>query len=1037
MNLRKKMRRGSLAALITLALTSSALAMPTGGEVVRGVGDITLSGGTWDSVANNATITATNDGQINWQAFNIANGETLNFNIADNKTLINNVTGSQLSDILGTMNQTGGGDVVLVNPNGIHVGRTAVLNVSQATLSALGVQVGDPDIKLQQNGSALVNIDNGATFNFNKLSIFGGKVNVADGVVFNMGAPTLPSNGYANQRTDLTVKALSAATITERNGDTIKEVYTHSAGNDVSFAGTVNLLYARSSQVNIGGAKTTITGASFNDPHKRHTHRNNGLETMIYAASRVIWDESAPAEELDTMEATAGNALTVDGLTATGADLTLVGGTVDLKGVHGGTIEETLGELMIAGVRSHKTHGPQGDDNFMTLTAPDNTVRIASSRFDADKVQVYGGKVTVAENVKFYDGLAYATTPEKRQKYDTREHIFELFAGDKDHVNGKYTTVAGNDVVFHGDINGYGQTRQDPLVLVGSTVNIDRATIRDAKYVNIGAVRELTASEQGYAAKMSAANTLTANDFDDPNVPGGKSGAIFGNVMRATLLGGKVSVGEHAEFIIKSDPVHEAEWMVFAGNEYAEQKNAQYKDLLRTYRGAQGNDVAFHGTVKHEDSDQASFGIFGYTVNADRAKLYGKKTEFSMSALTKADYNQTAPRWQDYWEKGETSAANTVQANGLDIRTKREVYIDGGSVSLRNSNIETGALTLNAYAQERGDGDTDVGNRAHENKMAGVDNVVHLKNVRVTRPSDAEYSTTRIFGGKVNLEDSDVQSQWLTEIYAGSSHDRVYSGRGDQEIKVTVTKENELGLWNSKITAPDFNLGAGKVGVWKESAVTATSALNVNPSAIVTRTDSSTASLLRDASSHVTAAGTESTAFTVKSADQPAPPAPPVPTPQPEQPKPVPTPEPKPTPQPEQPKPVPTPELSKDDKANMASGKQAVEEALSKNATQENRIAAITDVVADLNAKASRRQSAGVVVGIVQEIATSAALSDGEKVSLVERVLSAYAPVQEAKEEQSNRTTSTTDEAVRVAETTVAAPVYPDENEAEDVVTFA
>ena len=73
----------------------------------------------------------------------------------------------------------------------------------------------------------------------------------------------------------------------------------------------------------------------------------------------------------------------------------------------------------------------------------------------------------------------------------------------------------------------------------------------------------------------------------------------------------------------------------------------------------------------------------------------------------------------------------------------------------------------------------------------------------------------------------------------------------------------------------------------------------------------------------------------------------------------------------------------------------------------------------------------------MQEIATSAALSDGEKVALVDSVLNAYAPVQEAKEEQSNRTTSTTAEAVRVAETTVAAPVYPDENEAEDVVTFA
>ena len=101
MKIKKHVRRGSLAALIALALTSSALAMPTGGEVVRGAGDITVNGGTdFSTIADNATITANNDGQINWQTFNIATGETLNFAIADKRTLVNQVTGAQLSDIL-------------------------------------------------------------------------------------------------------------------------------------------------------------------------------------------------------------------------------------------------------------------------------------------------------------------------------------------------------------------------------------------------------------------------------------------------------------------------------------------------------------------------------------------------------------------------------------------------------------------------------------------------------------------------------------------------------------------------------------------------------------------------------------------------------------------------------------------------------------------------------------------------------------------------------------------------------------------------
>lgn len=868
MNLRKKMRRGSLAALITLALTSSALAMPTGGEVVRGAGDITLSGGTWDNVANNATITATNDGQINWQAFNIANGETLNFNIADNKTLVNQVMGNQLSTLLGTMQQTGTGkgNVVLINPNGIYVGATAVLNVSDLTLSALSIDKATETeriLKAKEGTTGLIDVANGARFTANELSLIGQKVTVADGVVFDLGTA-----GDTRTKTLLQVLAADRAEWTFAGDKMLTKNITHNAGNDVVFNGTVTMKGGRDNNVDIGGATATATGAKFHDLRSS----DNRIETTIYAASKMSADERSENrnDRLYYAEATAANKVVADNIEADGESFSLGGGAVTLK-----NSKISVDNLAIDGISSVTTRDE--GMGIETLAEPDRTVTISNSQLKANQGMIHGGKISVADS----------------------------------------TTIE-----------------------------------------------------------------------------------------------------------MKSNATNEGEVLMIAGNRFMRKHGNDHGDELISYRGVQGNHVDFHGTVKHETEGKASFGIVGHTVNADRAKLHGTRTEFSLSAFSKFDYDQTAADWRNYWEKGETSAANTLQADGLNVRTKREFYADGGSVSLRNSTIATGGFNLYAFTQDQDDGDTDVGNRAHEHKTAGVDNVVHLKNVTVTHPTGVDYDGTRIFGGKVTIEDSDLGANSQTELYAGSSFDRVYSGTGDREVKVTVTKDNELGLWNSKIAAYALTLGAGKVGVWNESAMTATSALNVNPAAIVTRTDGSTASLLRDASSHVTAAGTESTAFTVKSADQPAPPAPEPPAP------PAP-------PAPEPPKPVPTPELSKDDKENVASGKQAVAEALLNNASQENRIAALTDVVADLNANASRRQSAGVVVGMVQEIATSTALSDGEKASLVDSVLSAYAPVQEAKEEQSNRTTSTTDEAVRVAETTVTAPVYPDETEAEDVVTFA
>ena len=851
MKIKKHVRRGSLAALIALALTSSALAMPAGGEVVRGAGDITVNGGTdFSTIANNATITANNDGQINWQAFNIANGETLNFNIANKKTLVNQVTGAQLSDILGTMNQTGSGNVVLVNPNGIHVGSNAVLDVNNLTLSTLGyTESGDQISFVRGAGNGIVDIAGGATFNAVEcVTVYGGKVNVADGVVFNL-------DGGGAHRPILDIKAMdSAVGSTDNAGNAETMRITHNTGNDVVFNGTVNSLYNQESLVTIGGATVSATGAKI---------RGTGTESILYAVSKYSEDRRDADHDNHriTAEATVANKVSLDGVTAEGRELSLGGGVIDVKN---------------------------------------------------SSADVYGLNMeAIASRASSHNGM----------------HLDDTSAPNR-------------------------------------TINI----------VN---------------------STLTAN--------------------QGTIYGGKIAVADDATIQMGSDVGHEAEVIMIAGNRFKRQHGDDHGDELLTYRGTRGNDLTFHGMVKHETDGKASFGVVGYTVNADRAKLHGKRTDFSLSAFSKFDYDQTATDWRNYWSRNEASAANTLQADGLDVRTKREFYADGGSVSLRNSTIATGGFNLYAFSQERDDGDTDVGDRGHEHKTAGVNNIVHLKNVTVTHPTGVDYDGTRIFGGKVTIEDSNLGANSWTDLYAGASFDRVYSGHGDQEVKVDVTKDNELGLWKSEAAAYNLNLGAGKIGVWKESAITATSELNVNPAAIVTRTDRSAASLLRDPSSHVKLAGAELAAFTETSEPVPPVPQPPTPPVNPE-----------------------TPILSEDDRANIAEGNAKAQDALVEP-TQEKRAEALTKTVAQLNEKVgtSRRQTAGVIVGIVQEIANAATLSDGEKVALVESVLNAYAPVQEAKAVQANTATDTLDEAVSAATNVSVAPAYPDETEAEDVVSFA
>ena len=188
---KKNLRRSSLAALITLALTGSAFAMPSGGAIEQG--NVAVSEGNLANVGNGATITTQANSIINWNDFSIGVGETLNFNTAAG-ALLNRVTSDKVSELLGTMTQTGADPLFVVNPNGIHIGGGATIDAANITLSTLAMSTADFNnaasggrYSLAQDkvGVKTVQIDSGAKIKSgNMLNIFGGKI-VADGVIFN------------------------------------------------------------------------------------------------------------------------------------------------------------------------------------------------------------------------------------------------------------------------------------------------------------------------------------------------------------------------------------------------------------------------------------------------------------------------------------------------------------------------------------------------------------------------------------------------------------------------------------------------------------------------------------------------------------------------------------------------------------------------------------------------------------------------------------------------------------------------------------
>ncbi|MGA7489512.1 MAG: filamentous hemagglutinin N-terminal domain-containing protein, partial [Xanthobacteraceae bacterium] len=151
--------------LVVAAPPSLAQQLPTGGSVAAGSVSI--------GAPHNGTLNinqSSNQAIINWNTFSVGTGNTVNFNqpSAASATL-NRVTGSTPSSIAGTINAPG--TVVLVNPNGIMITKSGVINAGSFVASTLGITNEDflaGKYHFQGNGAS-------------KPVINAGRVNVSDG----------------------------------------------------------------------------------------------------------------------------------------------------------------------------------------------------------------------------------------------------------------------------------------------------------------------------------------------------------------------------------------------------------------------------------------------------------------------------------------------------------------------------------------------------------------------------------------------------------------------------------------------------------------------------------------------------------------------------------------------------------------------------------------------------------------------------------------------------------------------------------------
>ena len=127
-------RRFAVLSLLATALGMTSLAYasggPTGGQIVGGSGQIQQIGNTTTIRQNSPTLS------LNWQSFNIAPDQTVNFlQPGSNAIAINRIFSSTPSEIYGHLNANG--QVWLINPNGVLFGQSAQVNVGGLVASTL------------------------------------------------------------------------------------------------------------------------------------------------------------------------------------------------------------------------------------------------------------------------------------------------------------------------------------------------------------------------------------------------------------------------------------------------------------------------------------------------------------------------------------------------------------------------------------------------------------------------------------------------------------------------------------------------------------------------------------------------------------------------------------------------------------------------------------------------------------------------------------------------------------------------------------
>ena len=314
----KLLRSTSLAAMVTLLGAAPAFAgdgLPKAGTVVAGAATISQPGKSTLLITQSSS-----NAVINWNSFNIGQGNSVTFAQPDaNSATLNRVTGSATSSIAGTI--TANGSVYIVNPNGIEITSSGVVNVGKGFVAST-LDIGNSDFMSGtghfRGTGASANVVNGGTI----VTGAGGYAALLGGSVSNTGLISAPLGKIglgAGEEVTLDV-----------NGDQFLQVILPSSATDANG----QALISNSGALSADGGQVVLTAASARQAVRNVINMPGSISADSVSGHNgsIVLDGGAGGNVAvgGTLTSSSGN------VTLSGANLTLSGATIDVSGANGG-----------------------------------------------------------------------------------------------------------------------------------------------------------------------------------------------------------------------------------------------------------------------------------------------------------------------------------------------------------------------------------------------------------------------------------------------------------------------------------------------------------------------------------------------------------------------------------------------------------------------------------------------------------------------------------------------------------------------------